>query len=108
MGGSILTGISYTLSMAAVHFARYDERMWARKDPKWKQAISLFAVAAGCVAGVALILLSIFDTFRHHETHRWLLLSTFLGIGVSALSTVLLYLQNPFTHTTFLMRDRPL
>ena len=49
------------------------------------------AVIFACAASLSLVLLSFFDTYRHHERHGQLLLSCFLGLTMSAFCTSVVY-----------------
>ena len=53
----------------------------------WRQFMSLIAQMAGIVAAVSLINLSNFDTYDAHAQHRYLLMGTFGGLFVSAVTT---------------------
>lgn len=79
------------VTVYAVHFSRYDGRMYGIDDVRWKKTVSLLAVLSGVVGGVSLILLAVMDTFRFHEEHAVLLLVCFLGLAMSALLTTVVY-----------------
>ena len=49
------------------------------------------AVIFACAASLSLVLLSFFDTYRHHERHGQLLLSCFFGLAMSAFCTSAVY-----------------
>ena len=54
-----------------------------------ERVLSSLAIAWAFVGGCGLILLSIFDTKRHPSLHRVFLLVFILGVGLSAIFTVL-------------------
>ena len=54
-------------------------------------ALSGLAILFACTASVCLVLLSFFDTYRHHERHGQLLLSCFFGLAISAFCTSAVY-----------------
>ena len=54
-----------------------------------ERVLSSLAIAGAFVGGCGLILLSIFDTKRHPSLHRVFLLVFILGVGLSAIFTVL-------------------
>jgi hypothetical protein len=47
------------------------------------------AVLGSFIGGCGLILLSIFDTDRHHILHRCFLLVFMIGVGLSAIFTII-------------------
>ncbi|KAK7565507.1 hypothetical protein IWX92DRAFT_410100 [Phyllosticta citricarpa] len=89
--GACITAVAFIGTVCAVHFARYDHRMYGIDDFWYKKWTSVLAMVSGVVAGLGLILLAIMDTFRYHEEHRVLLLACFSGLALSALSTTLVY-----------------
>ncbi|KAI0161209.1 hypothetical protein GGR57DRAFT_350967 [Xylariaceae sp. FL1272] len=78
--------------MFAVHHVRYSPKFYGLvNDAHWRQILSLIALVAGLVAAGCLILLSIFDTVDAHRPHRYLLMGTFAGLCVSALTTTVVW-----------------
>lgn len=65
--------------------------MYGIDDLRHKKYISILAMISGVVAGLGLILLAVMDTFRFHQEHHILLLVCFSGLGISALSTTIVY-----------------
>ena len=51
----------------------------------------MLSIISGVVAGIALILLAVMDTFRYHEEHAVLLLVCFLGLGGSAWGSLVVF-----------------
>ena len=75
--GACITAVAFIGTVCAVHFARYDDRMYGINDFWYKKWSSVLAMVSGVVAGLGLILLAIMDTFRFHEEHHVLLLVCF-------------------------------
>lgn len=91
--GATTTSLTYTLTILSVHASRFDRRMYGSciKDASLNLYTSYAAMASGVVAGVALILLAVLDTFRFHEEHRILLLVCFVGLVCSMVGTTVVY-----------------
>lgn len=89
--GATITAFAFIGTVCSVHFARYDHRMYGIDDIWFKKHISILAMVSGVVAGAGLILLAVMDTFRFHQEHHILLLICFSGLGLSALSTTVVY-----------------
>ena len=86
--GSALTGVCFFGAVFAVHHVRYSPRFYGLiDDAPWRQAVSLIALVSGLAAAVSLCLLSIFDTHDANVRHRRLLMGTFGGLGISAITT---------------------
>lgn len=90
---SLPSSLTYTLTILSVHASRFDRRMYGSciKDASLNLYTSYAAMASGVVAGVALILLAVLDTFRFHEEHRILLLVCFVGLVCSMVGTTVVY-----------------
>ena len=56
-----------------------------------EKAFSTLAVIGSFIGGAGLILLSIFDTGRHRSLHRIFLLVFIVGVGLSAIFTIVEY-----------------
>ena len=56
-----------------------------------EKVFSTLAVIGSFIGGAGLILLSIFDTGRHHSLHRVFLLVFIVGVGLSAIFTIVEY-----------------
>ncbi|KAJ9632826.1 hypothetical protein H2204_007556 [Knufia peltigerae] len=86
--GCTVTAIFFALTVWAVHYARYPDRCYGlTRDAGWKKTISGLALVSGLWAAVSLLLLTVFDTYRAHERHQYLLLSCLGGLGISMLTT---------------------
>ena len=53
-----------------------------------ERILSTFAILGSIIGGAGLILLSIFDTEHHHSAHRTFLLVFIVGVGLSAIFTI--------------------
>lgn len=100
VGGST-TALCFIATLVAVHFARYDRRMYGIDDRPWKKGASLVAMGAGVVAGLGLILLAVMDTFRFHEEHAVLLLVCFVGLALSMVLTTVVYWDQAWRPSPF-------
>ncbi|KAK7187440.1 Protein sfk1 [Paraphaeosphaeria sporulosa] len=90
--GSITTSFSYSLTILAVHTARYDRRMYGfTGDTAWKRTASVVAMCSAVVAGIGLTLLAVLDTFRFHSEHAALLLVCFVGLAGSMVLTTVVW-----------------
>lgn len=90
--GSILTGICFFGAVFAVHHVRYSPRFYGlTDDAPWRQVVSMAALFSGLAAAVSLFLLSIYDTEDAHVQHRRLLMGTFGGLAVSAVTTTVVW-----------------
>ncbi|KAF2195162.1 hypothetical protein K469DRAFT_698722 [Zopfia rhizophila CBS 207.26] len=89
--GGTVTALAFICTVFSVHFSRYDHRMYGIDDMKWKKGASVLAMLFGVVAGLALILLAVMDTFRFHEEHAVLLLVCFIGLVSSMVLTTVVY-----------------
>jgi hypothetical protein len=65
--------------------------MYGIRDAPWKIYASYLAMFSGVIAGFALILLAVMDTFRFHQEHAILLLVCFVGLVVSMVVTTVVY-----------------
>lgn len=54
-----------------------------------ERAFSIMAILGSFLGGAGLILLSVFDTKRHPSAHRAFLLVFIVGVGLSAIFTVI-------------------
>ncbi|ORY64516.1 Frag1/DRAM/Sfk1 [Pseudomassariella vexata] len=90
--GCTITGISFAGTVFAVHHVRYSPKFYRlTNDAAWRQSVSFIALGCGLVAAVSLFFLSVFDTVDAHVRHRYLLMSTFSGLGLSAILTTLVW-----------------
>ncbi|CAJ2512051.1 Uu.00g076760.m01.CDS01 [Anthostomella pinea] len=90
--GCAVTGLSFFGTVFAVHHVRYSPKFYGlTDDAQWRQAVSMVALVAGLAGAVSLVLLSIFDTDDAHKRHRYLLMATFGGLFVSAVTTTFVW-----------------
>ncbi|KAK6845342.1 hypothetical protein PG995_015452 [Apiospora arundinis] len=88
VAGCTVTGLAFAGSMFAVHHVRYARGFYSLVDDvPWRQNASVFALVAGLAAAISLFFLSVFDTVDAHVRHLYLLMSTFGGLGLSAVLT---------------------
>lgn len=99
--GGIVTALSFIFTVCAVHFSRYDRRMYGIQDVPWKIWMSILAMISGVIAGLGLILLAILDTFRFHEEHAVLLLVCFVGLVGSMVLTSVVYFDQCWRPSPF-------
>lgn len=66
----------FALTVCAVHYAHSSAHFYGLVgDAKWGKTVSVLTLFAGLWAAISLFLLTIFDTYRAHERHQFLLLS---------------------------------
>ncbi|KAI0002663.1 Frag1/DRAM/Sfk1 [Xylariaceae sp. FL0662B] len=86
--GCALTGLNFFGTVFSVHHVRYSPKFYGLvDDARWRQTCSLLALLAGLVAASCLTLLAVYDTDDAHVLHRHLLMGTFGGLFVSAVTT---------------------
>jgi hypothetical protein len=86
--GCTITGVAFAGTVFAVHHVRYSPKFYGlTDDAQWRQATSFAALLAGLAAAFSLFFLSVFDTVDAHVRHRYLLMGTFGGLGLSAVLT---------------------
>ncbi|EIW57442.1 uncharacterized protein TRAVEDRAFT_169230 [Trametes versicolor FP-101664 SS1] len=88
--GCVITGLSFFLSSAIERTLRHQGRLVANMRRRERVLASL-AVFFAFVGMCGLILLSIFDTKRFTKQHRVFLLVFIVGVGMSAIFTVIEY-----------------
>ena len=94
--GAIISGIAFILSIIAIHWVRRDKRMHGHSEDnrtKTIKAFSALSIFFVTIAGISLILLSGFDTFRHHNAHMLLLLLMLFSTLCSVASVTVVYYQ---------------
>ncbi|KAI0384606.1 Frag1/DRAM/Sfk1 [Hypomontagnella monticulosa] len=100
--GCAITGITFLGTVFSVHHVRYSPKFYGLvDDAPWRQTTSLVALVAGLAAGISLIFLSIFDTDDAHVRHRYLLMGTFGGLFVSAVTTTAVWWDQIWGPTVF-------
>ncbi|KAI4592325.1 hypothetical protein KJ359_011264 [Pestalotiopsis sp. 9143b] len=86
--GCSIVGVAFAGTVFAVHHVRYSPAFYGMVgDAPWRQATSFAALGAGLVAALNLFFLSVYDTVDAHVRHRYLLMGTFAGLGLSAVLT---------------------
>jgi len=88
--GCVITGVSFFLSLSIERWLRHDGRLIPTMRRR-ERVFSSLAILGSFIGGAGLILLSIFDTKRHPSLHRVFLLVFILGVGFSAIFTVIEY-----------------
>lgn len=92
IAGCTTTAINFALTVWAVHYSRYSAHSYGlNDDAKWRKTTSMLALFCGLWASVSFLLLAIFDTYRAHERHQYLLFSCFGGLGLAMLLTALVW-----------------
>ncbi|OTB00832.1 hypothetical protein M426DRAFT_226976 [Hypoxylon sp. CI-4A] len=100
--GCAATGITFLGTVFSVHHVRYSPKFYGLvDDAPWRQMTSLIALVAGLAAAVSLIFLSIFDTEDSHVRHRHLLMGTFGGLFISAVTTTAVWWDQIWGPTVF-------
>ena len=68
IGGSVVTVVLLDLAMIAERWLRHEGKL--AQNTSWVQkGLSIIAIIAAIAGALGLILLSIFDTLRHHTLH---------------------------------------
>ena len=100
--GCSLTAVCFVGTVYSVHHVRYSASFYGlTDDATWRKTLSGIAMFSGLVAGSCLFLLSIFDTLEEHEKHRWLLVGTFGGLGLSSITTEIVWWDETYKAARF-------
>ncbi|EIW84028.1 hypothetical protein CONPUDRAFT_119590 [Coniophora puteana RWD-64-598 SS2] len=85
-----ITGVGFFISLCLERYLRHSGRLLPvmRKRERY---LSFMAILGSFIGGAGLILLSGFDTDRYPTLHRLFLLIFIIGVGLSAIFTVLEY-----------------
>lgn len=104
-----ITGVTFFLTLVVERWLRHSARCvpksiyplapadcfcYCRLHPNMRRrerVFSTLAVLGSFIGGAGLILLSIFDTGRHRSLHRIFLLVFIIGVGLSAIFTIVEY-----------------
>ena len=92
--GGIITSVTYIGTIFAANYAR--RHAYGLQTGRYQRACARVALVGGVCAGLGCILLTGFDTYRWHSLHQPLLLAMFLGIGISAICTAVVYADITF------------
>ncbi|KAI0926001.1 hypothetical protein AcW1_008289 [Taiwanofungus camphoratus] len=85
-----ITGASFFLSLVAERWLRHSGRLLPNMRHR-ERVFAALAILGSFIGGAGLILLSIFDTGRHPSLHRVFLLVFIVGVGLSAIFSVIEY-----------------
>lgn len=88
--GSCITAVSFFLSLSIERWLRHSGRLIPDMRRR-ERAFSCLAIFGSFLGGLGLMLLSIFDTKRHPSLHRVFLLLFIVGVGLSAIFTIIEY-----------------
>lgn len=86
--GCCITAVSFFLSLVCERWLRHSGRLIADMRRREK-VFSILAILGSFIGGCGLILLSIFDTKRFTSLHRVFLLVFIVGVGLSAIFTII-------------------
>lgn len=100
--GCALTAVCFFGTVYSVHHVRYSPSFYGLSDDAiWRKVLSGIAMVSGFIAAVCLLLLSVFDTFEEHEKHRYLLVGTFGGLGISSFTTEVVWWDETYKAARF-------
>ncbi|PIL35690.1 hypothetical protein GSI_02420 [Ganoderma sinense ZZ0214-1] len=85
--GCSITAACFVMSLVVERWLRYRGRLVPTMRRR-ERILSTLAILGSVIGGAGLILLSIFDTKRHHSLHRTFLLVFILGVALSAIFTI--------------------
>ncbi|CDO74984.1 hypothetical protein BN946_scf184945.g56 [Trametes cinnabarina] len=88
--GCCITGASFFLSCAIERWLRHEGRLVANMRRR-ERVLAILSIIFAFIGMCGLILLSIFDTKRHPSLHRVFLLVFIVGVGLSAIFTIVEY-----------------
>ncbi|KAI0136767.1 Frag1/DRAM/Sfk1 [Xylariales sp. AK1849] len=95
--GCAVTAVAFAGTVFAVHHVRYSPSFYGlTNDAQWRQTTSVIALVAGLAAAFCLFFLSVFDTVDAHVRHLYLLMGTFGGLGISAVTTTAVWWDQTF------------
>ncbi|KAI0707417.1 Frag1/DRAM/Sfk1 family-domain-containing protein [Earliella scabrosa] len=90
VAGCAITAVSFFLSLSIERWLRHEGRLVANMRRR-ERVLSSLAIVGSFMGGSGLVLLSIFDTKRYTNLHRIFLLVFIVGVGLSAIFTVIEY-----------------
>ncbi|KAI0077034.1 hypothetical protein K474DRAFT_1662112 [Panus rudis PR-1116 ss-1] len=88
--GCSITAVSFFLALTIERWLRHEGRLIPQMRRR-ERVFSCLAILGSFIGGAGLILLSIFDTKRFTSLHRVFLLVFIVGVGLSAIFTVIEY-----------------
>ncbi|TFK94035.1 hypothetical protein K466DRAFT_510385 [Polyporus arcularius HHB13444] len=88
--GCAITGVSFFLALTIERWLRHSGRLLPTMRRR-ERVFSSLAILSSFIGACGLILLSIFDTKRHTSLHRVFLLVFIVGVGLSAIFTIVEY-----------------
>lgn len=88
IAGASVTAVGFFLSLVFERWLRHSGRLLPNMRRR-ERVLSSLAIMGAFIGGCGLILLTIFDTLRHHALHRIFLLVFIVGVALSAIFTVL-------------------
>ncbi|TBU32639.1 Frag1/DRAM/Sfk1 family-domain-containing protein [Dichomitus squalens] len=86
--GCSITALCFVFALVVERWLRHRGRLVPNMRRR-ERVLSTCAILGSVIGGAGLILLSIFDTDRHHSAHRIFLLVFIVGVGLSAIFTIL-------------------
>jgi hypothetical protein len=91
--GTCITAITFIGTIYTVHVSRYDRRVYGHhlNDSRGTKISSTISLFCGVISGLALILMGVFDTYRFHMIHGFVLLMYFGGLGICAIGTTIVW-----------------
>jgi len=100
-----ITGVTFFLSLVCERWLRHSGRLFPNMRRR-ERVLSTLAILGSFIGGAGLILLSIFDTGRHPSLHRAFLLVFIIGVGLSAIFTIIEFrwISHDFVDITKLKR----
>ncbi|KAI0043242.1 hypothetical protein FA95DRAFT_1609546 [Auriscalpium vulgare] len=88
IAGCSVTAVGFVLTLICERVLRHNGRL--HPDMRRRESVfSWLAVLGSVIGGAGLILLSVFDTKRHQSAHRGFLLMFMVGVGLSAIFTII-------------------
>jgi MFS family permease len=101
-----ITAVSFVLDLIFERYLRHSGRLMPNMRTR-ERVFSSLAILGSFIGGAGLILLSIFDTKRHHNLHDVLLLVFIVGVALSAIFTIVEFrwISKDFKYVALLKRS---
>ncbi|KAF9475103.1 hypothetical protein BDN70DRAFT_865353 [Pholiota conissans] len=90
IAGCAITGVGFVLSLIIERLLRHTGRLMPNLR-KRERVFSILAIIGAAIGGLGLLFLSIFDTKRFTRAHRVFLLVFIVGVGLSAIFSIIEY-----------------